>query len=59
MKINSINGRQYGYRSSALRMIRNFTRRNFTMLPKGFHAVVNRIDDGCFEIITINPKYTD
>ena len=46
----NIIGRQYGYRSSALRAIRNFRVRFFATIPKGFQFWVNRIDDGCHEI---------
>jgi len=46
----NIIGKQYGYRSSALRSIRNFKRRYFVSIPKGFQFFVNRIDEGCHEI---------
>ncbi len=46
----NIIGKQYGYRSSALRAIRRFKRRYFVSIPKGFQFFVNRIDEGCHEI---------
>lgn len=46
----NIIGRQYGYRSSALRAIRNFQVRFFATIPKGFQFWVNCIDEGCHEI---------
>ena len=51
MKVNkTIIGRQYGYRSSALRAIHNFKIRHFTTIPKGFQFWVNQIDEGCYEV---------
>ena len=49
-KLKDIRGRQYGYRSSALRAIRNFQVRYFATIPKGFQFWVNQLADGCFEI---------
>lgn len=49
-KKRNILGRQYGYRSSALRAIRRFKVKYFVSIPKGFQFWVNRIDEGCHEI---------
>jgi len=46
----NILGKQYGYRSSANRAIKNFRVRYFATIPKGFQFWVNRIDEGCHEI---------
>jgi len=48
--LKNIIGRQYGYRSSALRAIHRFQVRYFASIPKGFQFWVNRIDEGCHEI---------
>ena len=38
--------RQYGYRSSARRAIRNFEKKHGTQL-----FVINQLDNGCLEVI--------
>ena len=43
-------GRQYGYRSNALRAIHRFQVKYFVTIPKHFQFWVNKIDEGCFEI---------
>jgi hypothetical protein len=50
-------GRQYGYRSSALRAILNFRVRYFVSIPKGYQLWVNKIDNGCYEIDGANPLF--
>ena len=47
-------GRQYGYRSSALRAIKRFRVKYFATFPsKTFQLIVNRIDEGCHEIVGV------
>jgi len=49
--LKEIRGRQYGYRSSALRAIHRFKVRYFATIPKGYQFWVNQIDKGCYEIL--------
>lgn len=49
--LKEIRGRQYGYRSSALRAIRRFQVRYFATIPKHYQLWVNKIDEGCHEIV--------
>lgn len=51
-KNKTIVGKQYGYRSSAIRAITRFITRHFSNLPSGTIFWVNQIDDGCFEIVS-------
>lgn len=54
MRLNkTIVGKQYGYRSSALRAIRNYQIRFFPILRRGVKFLVNKIDEGCYEIIAM------
>jgi len=46
----NIIGKQYGYRSSALRAIRRWRIRYFAVMTNKFQYIVNRIDEGCYEI---------
>jgi len=50
MKNESIIGRQYGYRSNALRAIRRFRVKYFVSIPRGFQFWVNQLDKECFEV---------
>lgn len=45
--VGEIKGKQYGYRSSALRAIRNFCRKHNR---KQDDFLVNQVDEGCHEI---------
>lgn len=50
MKSKTIIGKQYGYRSSANRAIKNFKTKFFVSIPSGFQFWVNQLNKGCFEI---------
>lgn len=47
----SLKGRQYGYRSSAKRAIKNQKKKYGTLFVEKQRYGINQLDDGCFEII--------
>ncbi len=54
IKFSALVGKQYGYASSAHRAIRRYRTKHFASIPKGYKFAVNKIDDGCYEIIGYN-----